>query len=53
MAAVAKKCANPACVCIAPEKEKYCSAHCEGVADKVEIVCSCGHPPCTSSGMNA
>jgi hypothetical protein len=42
-----KKCANPACSCIAPDKQKYCSAHCEGIADKTEIMCTCGHDGCS------
>ena len=45
--ATAKKCANAACSCMAEEKSKYCSAHCEGIADKTEIVCSCGHAGCS------
>ena len=48
-----KKCANPACNCTAPNKEKYCSAHCEGIAEKIEIVCTCGHDGCTHAGMRA
>lgn len=51
--ASSKKCANPACNCPAPDKEKYCSAHCEGIGDKTEIVCTCGHDGCTHSGMRA
>jgi hypothetical protein len=39
-------CANPACSCIPPEKNKFCSAHCEGMADKVEVLCGCGHDSC-------
>lgn len=42
-----KKCANPVCSCIPPEKEKYCSAHCEGMGDKVEVMCGCGHATCS------
>ena len=41
-----KKCANAACSCAAPDKAKYCSAHCEGVEKKVEIMCTCGHSGC-------
>jgi hypothetical protein len=41
-----KKCANAACTCPAPEKSKYCSAHCEGIGDRSEINCLCGHPDC-------
>jgi len=51
MAHAPKKCANAACTCIPPEKAKYCSAHCEGVAQKTEIMCTCGHPSCGSTGM--
>jgi hypothetical protein len=42
-----KTCANAACSCIPPEKEKYCSPHCEGMDDKVEVLCGCGHVSCT------
>ena len=48
-----KKCANPTCTCIPPDKEKYCSAHCEGIADKLEIACQCGHAGCSTSTVNA
>jgi hypothetical protein len=41
-----KKCANAACSCPASEKSKYCSAHCEGIAKRLEIVCLCGHAGC-------
>jgi hypothetical protein len=41
-----KKCGNAACCCVPPANAKYCSAHCEGVAQKVEILCTCGHPGC-------
>ena len=44
--ATPKKCANPACNCVAPDKQKYCSAHCEGIGDKTEIMCTCGHDSC-------
>lgn len=44
-----KKCANAACNCEAPAHAKYCSAHCEGVAKKVEILCTCGHDGCEGS----
>jgi len=41
----AKKCGNPACSCIPPEKEKFCSAHCEGLKgvgrDHVPVWTSC------------
>ena len=41
-----KKCANAACTCPAPEKAKYCSAHCEGIANRTEINCLCRHEDC-------
>jgi hypothetical protein len=47
--ATTKKCANPACNCVPTGKEKYCSAHCEGIGDKTEIMCTCGHEGCSLS----
>jgi hypothetical protein len=41
-----KKCANMACTCLAPEKKKFCSDHCEGIGSKMEILCLCGHADC-------
>ncbi len=47
MSTQAKKCGNAACTCTLPDnKSKYCSAHCEGMTDKVELMCTCGHPGC-------
>lgn len=42
-----KKCANPACTCIPPRGEKFCSAHCEAVKGTPEVICQCGHPGCS------
>ncbi|MGD0547693.1 MAG: hypothetical protein ABR991_07665 [Terracidiphilus sp.] len=42
----AKKCANATCTCLAPEKKKYCSDHCEGIGNRMEIICLCGHADC-------
>ncbi len=47
-----KKCANPACSCAADKGSDYCSAHCEGTADKTEVVCTCGHPGCRGDATN-
>jgi hypothetical protein len=44
-----KKCGNPACNCIPPEKEKFCSPHCEGMKQKTEILCGCGHANCAGA----
>lgn len=41
-----KKCANMTCTCLAPKKKKYCSDHCEGIGNKLEIICLCGHADC-------
>jgi len=41
-----KTCANAVCDCVPPKGEKYCSAHCEGAAEKTSIVCRCGHSEC-------
>jgi hypothetical protein len=42
-----RKCCNAACTCTVQEpKAKYCSAHCEGIANKVELMCCCGHATC-------
>lgn len=42
-----KKCSNAACTCsVQDPKSKYCSAHCEGMGQKVELMCSCGHATC-------
>lgn len=49
MANILRKCANAACNCVPPNKEKFCSAHCEGIGDKTEIVCTCGHEGCVLS----
>lgn len=44
-----KKCANAACSCVPPDKAKFCSAHCEGIGNKTEISCTCGHEGCMQS----
>jgi len=48
-----KKCDNPACGCMASENSKYCSAHCEAIAEKTEVVCTCGHPGCRGDAVNS
>ena len=44
-----KKCGNPACNCMPSEKEKFCSPHCEGMKQKTEILCGCGHANCAGA----
>ena len=41
-----KKCGNPACSCVPPAKEKFCSPHCEALQGSVEISCQCAHAAC-------
>jgi hypothetical protein len=41
-----KKCAHPACSCIAPAGKAYCSASCEDAKNLTELVCQCQHPGC-------
>jgi hypothetical protein len=48
-----RKCANAACNCIPEGKEKYCSAHCEGIGDRTEIVCTCYHDGCVEKSAPA
>jgi hypothetical protein len=44
-----EKCAHPACTCIPPKDNKYCSTYCKDAgSDEVEIACDCGHPACAS-----
>jgi hypothetical protein len=41
-----KKCANLTCTCLAEEKKKYCSDHCEKIGNRMEVICLCGHADC-------
>jgi hypothetical protein len=41
-----KKCAHPACSCMAPEGEKYCSTACHDAGGMLELACNCGHAGC-------
>lgn len=41
-----KKCAHPACNCMAREGDSYCSPYCEAAKDTTEISCNCGHTGC-------
>jgi hypothetical protein len=41
-----KKCAHPACNCLAPSDEKFCSQYCADAQDTVELACNCGHAGC-------
>jgi hypothetical protein len=50
--ATEKKCGNAACTCIPPDKETYCSAHCEAMKDSVEALCGCGHSHCEGAASS-
>jgi hypothetical protein len=44
------KCAHPACNCMPPKDEKYCSVYCHDMRTLTELSCNCGHPGC-AEGM--
>lgn len=48
-----KKCGNPACSCVPPKGEKFCSAHCESVKGTTEVACQCGHPECQGDALSS
>jgi hypothetical protein len=41
-----KKCAHPACNCMAAADSKYCSEYCHDAGSTLELSCNCGHPGC-------
>jgi hypothetical protein len=41
-----KKCAQPMCSCTVSDKDKFCSAYCEGAKGTSTIACGCGHSGC-------
>ena len=44
-----KKCAHPACSCMAENDSKYCSQYCKDAGSTMEISCNCGHEGCSVS----
>jgi hypothetical protein len=44
-----QKCAHPACNCMAPKGDKYCSTYCHDAGSTVELTCNCGHPGCSDA----
>ena len=42
----ANTCKNPPCTCPVEKGEKFCSVHCQGTGNTVQIDCDCGHPAC-------
>ena len=41
------------CTCLAPEKKKYCSDHCEKIGTRMEVICLCDHADCNVTGVQA
>jgi hypothetical protein len=42
-----KKCAHPACNCMVPKDNKYCSEYCcHDAGTTLELSCNCRHPGC-------
>jgi hypothetical protein len=41
-----KKCAHPACNCLAAKDSKHCSQYCKDAGSTMELSCNCGHPGC-------
>lgn len=48
-----KKCAHPACDCVAAVKSKYCSEKCEDAKNMTELACQCDHPACRGEALKA
>ena len=46
-----KKCAHPACNCMAAPDSKYCSTFCEDSKDLTTLRCDCGHPACIAQKL--
>jgi metallothionein len=46
-----KKCKHPACSCIVPDGESYCSTSCSDAKDITELACQCDHPGCRGEAL--
>jgi metallothionein len=46
-----KKCAHPACSCIAPDKQKYCSQICQDSKNVTALACHCDHSACRGEAL--
>jgi hypothetical protein len=44
-------CAHPACTCIPPKGERYCSETCKDAKDMTELRCGCNHPECVAAKL--
>ena len=45
------KCQHPACNCVPPKGESYCSESCKDAAKIIELACQCGHPGCRGEAL--
>ena len=45
------KCAHPACTCVPPEGETYCSTMCQDAKDLTELACTCEHTQCAGTKL--
>ena len=48
-----KKCAHPACSCIAPDKQKYCCQTCQDSKNVTALACHCAHPECGEEALKS
>jgi hypothetical protein len=48
-----KKCAHPACNCMATKDSKYCSQYCQDAKGTLEIECGCGHAGCAEQAATS
>ncbi len=46
-----KKCAHPACGCVASDHQKYCSQTCQDAKNLTELSCQCDHPGCRGEAL--
>jgi hypothetical protein len=46
-----EKCQHPACNCVPPEGESFCSVSCKDAGEITELVCQCGHPGCQGEAL--
>jgi hypothetical protein len=45
------KCQHPACNCVPPKGESYCSGSCKDAKEITELACQCGHPGCIGEAL--
>ena len=45
-------CTNGVCSCPVVEPGTFCSDHCRGISDEVDMTCDCEHSSCVSAVVN-